>query len=593
MDPFAQQVVGYETIKISKPSASLAKATSAHALYKARTTVPNSPVPAYANARLSSSTIAALYAGIFANETQHISQALPMRTCPTSNCTWPSFTTVGICSSCTDLTPKLNIQINCPAPASPDITECVQKCTSEVISGGGQSCLANCAGQQETGGVTQVGPVCGASLPSPTDQKIPLVTLDIQSGHLAKTQLLRNAANPGGPNISIAYADFATPLIDLVSIGHSSDPTITGHNFTTATECILYACARTYSSTFSAGHISETVLATSANRTQTLALDTQVNVYPKPNNFPLVSFPISPPRNASSSDPSSSHNDPSSSHNTSSQTESVDEPDPEIGIEYQEALATWLSSPSHGLASGSITYAPNQSNINTSSDVMSLIWGHMSSTPDRSQEDGYAANTLPHFYAQLATSLTSSLRNAGSTSERITGLSWSDRTVVRVRWGWMSLPAGLVLLGVVFCFAVGGGFWGEVCKGKGKAGRFWGNSALPVLYADVIHGRHEHGSAEEKSLGARYTGLGQGQGMSLRELEREAKETFVSLQQTEMGAFVLSRATVDASGDKEMASAGGGGKTGGGKSAVRSTVKPLPELPVRGGHRLKGAERWM
>ncbi|KAK8209881.1 hypothetical protein IWZ01DRAFT_542657 [Phyllosticta capitalensis] len=101
MDPFAQQVISFETRYVPKPGMTALIPTST--TYDSGTTalgVETSPED-FINPEMQGF----YYSGLF-----HSVPALPFD-CATGNCTWPDFTTLGVCSRCRNITSTVNYTV--------------------------------------------------------------------------------------------------------------------------------------------------------------------------------------------------------------------------------------------------------------------------------------------------------------------------------------------------------------------------------------------------------------------------------------------------------------------------------------------------
>lgn len=81
----------------------------------------------------------------------------------------------------------------------------------------------------------------------------------------------------------------------------------------------------------------------------------------------------------------------------------------------------------------------------------------------------------------LSRSITARLRQDNSAENKLTpvlGAVWMNQTCVRVRWGWIALPGGLLLLTTMFLVLT-------VLKTRSSNGRAWKSSIFAVLFSGI------------------------------------------------------------------------------------------------------------
>jgi hypothetical protein len=147
--------------------------------------------------------------------------------CPSGNCTWPAFQTLGVCSSCTNLTDQIGRQALAP----------------EYFEGGGPSNFylpngSNLTTQEtlNSDGLTYMNVSTTARMYSQTYLTVEDFTFN---------------------NMSIAYADRGSLIIDILALrlrGLSNS----GDNITVAHECMLQYCVKTISAVQRNGELVET-----------------------------------------------------------------------------------------------------------------------------------------------------------------------------------------------------------------------------------------------------------------------------------------------------------------------------------------------
>lgn len=177
---------------------------------------------------------AAAYAGFVSplNSTFNVTSA-----CSSGNCTWPSFQTLGVCSSCTDLTNEIT-----PVPIDP-----------KWFRDGGPLNFSLPNGFNMT---TQKG-VRG-------NESLPLTYMNVSTTASMHSNLYKTVDDFSLNNLSMAYADRGSLMIDIFVLrlrGVSSS----GDDAAFAKECLLQYCVKTITATQRNGELVETEVDAWAN----------------------------------------------------------------------------------------------------------------------------------------------------------------------------------------------------------------------------------------------------------------------------------------------------------------------------------------
>jgi hypothetical protein len=147
--------------------------------------------------------------------------------CPSGNCTWPAFQTLGVCSSCTNLTDHIKRQAIAP----------------EYFDGGGPSNFYLPNGSNLT---TQE-----------TLNSDGLTYMNVSTTARMYSQTYRTVDDFTSNNMSIAYSDRGSLVIDIIALrlrGLSNYD----DNITVAHECMLQYCVKTISAVQRNGELVET-----------------------------------------------------------------------------------------------------------------------------------------------------------------------------------------------------------------------------------------------------------------------------------------------------------------------------------------------
>lgn len=162
-----------------------------------------------------------------------------MSSCPSGNCTWPHFQSLGVCGSCEDLTPQIE-----RVPIGP-----------EYISGGGPSNFRLPNGFSMTTKTTL------------KDEHSPLTYMNISTIASMYSNLYSTIDDFTLNNISIAFSDRGSLLIDFFALrlrGLSNS----GDNVTFAKECVLQYCVKNITAVQRNGELLETVSDTWTNNSE-------------------------------------------------------------------------------------------------------------------------------------------------------------------------------------------------------------------------------------------------------------------------------------------------------------------------------------
>ncbi|XXH05686.1 hypothetical protein Hte_012121 [Hypoxylon texense] len=220
LGPFAQQVVTYESRSVESPEgASINRALNYTGALPGKTSstgfVPILPLKS------------AVYNGLFA-ESGRPGAALAFA-CPTGNCTWEPYETLGVCHSCTDLTPYLSVYCATNDTTTTSSSSSGEGCGWQVLSSSSsQGGVAIAGGRLDTG-------------------------LDVFSMT---------------SHVPAARGDMAhSTIVKLVFLGAEARDGRAGERRPWARQCVLSACAQTLASAVTNGVLEEKVVDSYVNAT--------------------------------------------------------------------------------------------------------------------------------------------------------------------------------------------------------------------------------------------------------------------------------------------------------------------------------------
>ncbi|KAF1936137.1 hypothetical protein EJ02DRAFT_438724 [Clathrospora elynae] len=360
--------------------------------------------------------------------------------CPTSNCTWPLFETLSICSQCADISSQLSFA-------------CVNHTVDWKAGSEGMFDL-----QQPYPNATGCGYFLNATSENPTLMSGYL--LDPVDSSVGEALIMRTlplttltGKEPLYGNGSILFKHVRHSIADLLIVSASNGSADAVYRNTTpvAQECIISWCIKTMKSSYSLGEYSETVVATFLNTTS--------------GPFPWESFPY--------------------------ETELENGTD----IFYMENItfrANALSSPSEYATKEYGTSNTTASSIITGfNDIFPAFTTMMneSATPVfryKTWKPGpswtqflsfnpwLAPNNVTRHMERLAMSMTNVIRSAPSRNDVI-GHAYGNETYISVRWEWLIFPLLLLLLSLAFLVST------MIKTSKDGATGIWKTSAMPAL----------------------------------------------------------------------------------------------------------------
>jgi hypothetical protein len=361
--------------------------------------------------------------------------------CPTSDCTWEPFETLGICSQCVDLSKEL--LYGCySAPAEwlsnatyastpyPNVTAC-----GYYLSPDGESRVFLSGYTLESG--QKPGEALGSRI-------FPLVD-----------------ANPSSRqpifNGTLNFMDIKNPIIDFLVSGTPNGPAGAYRNSTpTVHECVLYWCVQSVQSRFYLGRGFE-------NTTKAVQLES-------PDGNPWKFFDVQGsqiPRyqaNFSLSLPPSVQPDSPINHFSVNNLTIV-----------QTLLSLDQIAPSYLTAS----------DVSTEAQLRWLNGGQFFGAPPQSlpmPQDTFPwlpPNDVTAHVEKMATLMTIVMRNTpdGNALQMVNGTAWEERTYVLIHWPWAAFPFSLLGLSLAFLMAT-------VAKSSHEEDQvgIWKNSMTAVLF---------------------------------------------------------------------------------------------------------------
>jgi hypothetical protein len=341
--------------------------------------------------------------------------------CPTSNCTWPPYETLGVCSECVDVSSLLE-------------WDCLY--TSIDWS-------ANQTGPIEADKYPN-GTVCGYFLNRTSDAPV------LMSGYIlediddepTKGEALIMRALPLTDMVdrfplyqgSVNFRHVRNPILDALIASVEGGASGVYRNETPVIhECVLAWCAKTIESSYAFGTYNETVTSTYVNTTS--------------GPFPWTSVPVE--LEGSSAGTMTIYAEdinvtpPSSTRNLTS------------GVVYNETYHL-----SNTTASNVIIifddFFPSYYSAATSTEKPMLRYKNFPDGPSFRElafNPLSAPNNITRHMERLATAMTNVVRSSDESNDMLGGKAYNEENYVSVRWEWLTLPIGLLLISLVFLSA--------------------------------------------------------------------------------------------------------------------------------------------
>ena len=329
--------------------------------------------------------------------------------CPSSNCTWPLYETLGVCSSCT------------PVP--------------ELLTWGCYNASLDWISTQAGFNAnTTYGEACGYFLNATSSNPVFMSGYSVNSngtpGEALLTRILPLVTNPTRHQLyagSIHYKHILNPIVDALIVGADEGPESVYHDRRpSAHECVISWCVKTVKSSYWLATYKEEIIETFINTTSGSFPWSEVKQFDKSSGlngtetFYLQNITIEAPLNG--------------------QNSSV------FGVSNETAFTTIFTF--DDIFPSFVTVANSTAEMflrykvaNRGPLLRSLVtnpWTH--------------PNNVPNHIERLATALTNAIRSSSS-KEMISGLAFDKENFVSVRWQWLTLPLGLLLTSMFFLIA--------------------------------------------------------------------------------------------------------------------------------------------
>jgi hypothetical protein len=324
--------------------------------------------------------------------------------CPTSNCTWPSYETLAVCSSCVDVSKYLEFT-----------------CLTAKLDW-----VAN-----STGGATNWpnGTMCGYFLNATSDNPVLMsgYQIDLEGSSEGEILLMRAlplVVNPTKERLyggSIHFKELRNPIIDAIIVSAANGPSVYRNETPVAHECVLSWCVQTIQSSYFWANYQEEVVKSFKN----------ITAGPYPWDVHRVEGPING-----------------------------------TDVHYLQDINIIPSESGNRTYDFGVSNTTAMAIINIFDDIFPSFTTIISSTAEemlrfqvnkkgppmlRSLETNpwLPPNNISHHMERLATSLTNVMRSSAS-NETVLGVAFNKENFVAVRWTWLTFPLSVLFLSLIF-----------------------------------------------------------------------------------------------------------------------------------------------
>ncbi|KAF1982956.1 hypothetical protein K402DRAFT_339435 [Aulographum hederae CBS 113979] len=429
-DPLFQQVVAYPSRSVPGGTSSISRSF----LYK-----PETPTIFISNDVFVSVDDTFMYTTSPFFHGRGADVRVPMH-CPTSNCSWTTFETLGMCSSCTDTAHLLSY--SCKDTMGDWLPP-------QNFLGRGPAPIVHACGWFLNATSELPTMMTGYAVDPETSARGEAVSMRM----LPLFDYLSYATIYGA---SLNYKNIQNRIVDFFI---ASSPNGTEGTYEDIKpqmlECVLYWCTKTINASSTLGTYHEEVLEIYHNDT----------VIPDPwtPDDPITYYVGSSTMSPRGNETFVVSNDSSYSMITS----------------FNAVLPSYISATDPDAEPQFVYYLANASN----SRVRARALPYNPWLPE---------NDISQHWADIATAMTNLFRSSPREGVEHTGIAWKDVVYVETMWVWLALPIALVLASLVFLILA---MLNTTCKknSDGAVG-FWKNSALATL----LHGLQEE---DRKGLG--------------------------------------------------------------------------------------------
>ena len=361
--------------------------------------------------------------------------------CTTGNCTWPQYTSLGVCSSCHDISNNFVTNSTCLVP---------EQDFADLGDPRYNNRDTDCLVMLHDGSTFDVAS-CGLNI-STRD------AVEDSSGYGTVNLTTGIAEEPTSEAHSFDGAQY--PLASITSVFLAGNP-VSYYPPVYATQCVMQFRIQTLDGSMKAGIWSENVISTWTNTTSTRINETTLHFLPY---YPYDLHMQSPDQKGSTV----------------------------ISREVVSAFRSYLGQLLNGTvffnpASYKVTYEPGTPTNQLSAEagaananVIEAIFDAMNQSSIKPNVVG-AANPLPSLDALLsrvAEGITNSIRNNGIGSGPAIGSTWQNVVTIQVRWVWIVFPLLLECATLGFLITT-------IFQSRRSGAKVWKSSAIAAVFPNL------------------------------------------------------------------------------------------------------------
>ncbi|KAF2621562.1 hypothetical protein BU25DRAFT_435383 [Macroventuria anomochaeta] len=344
--------------------------------------------------------------------------------CPTSNCTWPEYETLAVCSKCVSIDVSEVLTFAC-LNTTIDWTASFTGEIADTTTPNGTAC-GYFINATSTAPILMSGYLFNESNVGHEIGEALLVRTMPLTKFLTKDQLYGAG--------SIKFKDVRNPLLDalIVSATNGAD-SVYQHESPVVHECVLSWCVQTIKSSYEGGKYTEEVLSRYENTTA--------------GPSPWESFPI--PEDEGGGFDTFYMQDISITPATSDQ-------DRPASTVFNTTYGT-NNITAYTLINVFDDFFPSYYTVASAADTPILRYKNYDGTGASTRELAYSSwqepNDIVFHVSRLAVAMTNGIRSDVNSNEMLHGTAYRMETYVEVRWQWLALPLGVLFVSLIFLAA--------------------------------------------------------------------------------------------------------------------------------------------
>jgi hypothetical protein len=340
--------------------------------------------------------------------------------CPSSNCTWPVYETLGVCSACADVSELLEFK-------------CMETPVDWIAATNGTGATPPNPSTYPT------AMVCGHFLNSTSDNPVLVSGYAVNSSQafsgeallMRALPLVTSLKTPLYGNGSIKFKNHRNPIADVLLFGAADGHigSVYRNDTPIALECVLSWCVKTIKSSYALARYTEEVTSSFINETE--------------GPFPWKSEPMEVAGKQAryieylqpiTLDVSNYTQDPAAAPRNTTGYQVSQKTAFNIANVFKDIFPSFVTANQSGVPL--MRYATMKKELPHTKFVLRNPW--------------LWPNNVTNHMERLAKALTDSMRSATETQDTIEGKAYEEETYIAVRWAWLTLPIGLLGFSLIF-----------------------------------------------------------------------------------------------------------------------------------------------